>query len=81
MYLGQFVEEGRAEAVLAEPRHPYTRGLLAAVARPPAGCRFHTRGPEAFERCGRESPPLVAVGDGASRCFLSDPAPDDGASA
>ena len=29
MYAGQVVEEGVAAAVLAEPRHPYTRALLA----------------------------------------------------
>ncbi|MDH3211997.1 MAG: ABC transporter ATP-binding protein [Myxococcales bacterium] len=101
MYLGQIVEEGRAETVLAGPKHPYTRSLRGAVpslepgvppivsvrgdvpsaARPPGGCRFHTRCPEAFERCARESPPRVAVGDGTSRCFLADSAPGGEASA
>jgi len=31
MYLGRIVESGDAETVLAEPRHPYTRALVAAV--------------------------------------------------
>jgi len=31
MYLGRVVEEGRADAVFAAPRHPYTRALLASV--------------------------------------------------
>ena len=31
MYLGRIVEEGPAERVLGEPRHPYTRALLDAV--------------------------------------------------
>ncbi len=31
MYLGQIVEQGPTEALLNEPRHPYTEGLLAAV--------------------------------------------------
>ena len=31
MYLGRIVEQGRAVAVLDEPRHPYTQALLSAV--------------------------------------------------
>ncbi len=31
MYAGRIVEAGPAEEVLAEPRHPYTRGLLDSV--------------------------------------------------
>jgi oligopeptide/dipeptide ABC transporter ATP-binding protein len=34
MYLGQIVETGDAEAVLANPRHPYTLALISAVPRP-----------------------------------------------
>ncbi len=33
MYGGHVVESGPTGAVLADPRHPYTRGLLAAVPR------------------------------------------------
>jgi oligopeptide/dipeptide ABC transporter ATP-binding protein len=31
MYLGRIVEQGLTEAVLADPRHPYTRALLSVV--------------------------------------------------
>ncbi|VAX33105.1 Oligopeptide transport ATP-binding protein OppF (TC 3.A.1.5.1) [hydrothermal vent metagenome] len=31
MYLGRIVEYGTVEAVLGEPKHPYTRALLSAV--------------------------------------------------
>ncbi len=34
MYAGQQVEEGPAEAVLADPEHPYTQLLLSAAADP-----------------------------------------------
>jgi peptide/nickel transport system ATP-binding protein len=34
MYAGHMVETGPAEAVLADPRHPYTQLLLTAVADP-----------------------------------------------
>ncbi|MBM3535027.1 MAG: ABC transporter ATP-binding protein [Alphaproteobacteria bacterium] len=44
MYAGEVVEEGPAEALLAEPRHPYTWALLNAVPRldqePPADKRL-----------------------------------------
>jgi peptide/nickel transport system ATP-binding protein len=49
------------------------RGDVPSPAHPPSGCRFHPRCPEVFDRCPREAPQLVPVGDGASRCFLSEP--------
>jgi peptide/nickel transport system ATP-binding protein len=37
MYLGRIVESGRTEEVLENPKHPYTRALLAAVPRIESG--------------------------------------------
>ncbi len=34
MYLGQIMERGPAAQIFAEPRHPYTQGLLASVPSP-----------------------------------------------
>ncbi|PWJ20906.1 ABC transporter ATP-binding protein [Jannaschia seohaensis] len=34
VYLGRIVEEARADALFAHPRHPYTRSLIAAAPRP-----------------------------------------------
>ena len=36
MYLGRFVEEGDADDLFAEPRHPYTRALVSAAPAPGA---------------------------------------------
>ncbi len=50
MYAGQIVERGPIEQVLAEPLHPYTRLLLAAVPDPATG--LHT---ERIEQRGHAS--------------------------
>ena len=47
MYLGRIVERGTAEEVLRNPRHPYTRMLLAAVPRIEASSRAGVRAGEA----------------------------------
>jgi len=37
MYLGKLVEVAPAEALFAQPAHPYTHGLIQAIPKPDAG--------------------------------------------
>ena len=43
MYLGRIVETGPADALFAEPRHPYTQALLSAIPVPSATGRRKRR--------------------------------------
>ena len=80
MYAGQIVERGPVEQVLAEPLHPYTQLLLAAVhgerivdrgvgggaaaVDPGPGCRFVDRCPLAIPACSATTPELVETAAG-----------------
>lgn len=84
MYAGEIVERGAADKVMAEPRHPYTVGLMAAhpanglhpipgatpgLSSIPKGCRFHPRCPRADNRCVSEHPSLTVTENRWVRCF------------
>ncbi len=78
MFFGRLVEIGSTEEIFAQPRHPYTRALLAtlddgdsaaAALEPPApassgGCRYRSRCPIARPSCATDRPELAAVGSG-----------------
>jgi peptide/nickel transport system ATP-binding protein len=89
MYAGQIVERGPTDQVLADPLHPYTRlllaavhgerieqrlGLAAAAVDPPEGCRFLGRCPLAVALCSERTPQLVEARPGQSaRCHVTAP--------
>jgi oligopeptide/dipeptide ABC transporter ATP-binding protein len=69
-------------ALIAAVPVPGTRSALASElagdvpnpARPPSGCRFHPRCPDAVDRCRTEDPPPVEVEPGwESLCLLTKP--------
>jgi peptide/nickel transport system ATP-binding protein len=68
MYLGRIVESGSVAEVMGNPRHPYTRALLAAVPVPDPAWRSEP------QRLGDELPSPAAPPDGCHfhpRCPLA----------
>jgi peptide/nickel transport system ATP-binding protein len=84
MYAGKVMEYTDVKTLFAEPKHPYTKGLLAAVheLRPIpgnvpnpleeiSGCPFHPRCPSVKRICRREIPSLLTLSPGhEARCWL-----------
>jgi peptide/nickel transport system ATP-binding protein len=73
MYLGRVIEYGRTPRVIAEPSHPYTRALLAAIPEPDPEL---TRTKEAMPLRGADIPSLLALPPGCTfhpRCPLMEP--------
>lgn len=72
MYFGELVEEGPIREVFANPRHPYTRGLLDSIPTMGADKRSRRLNPIAGQ-----VPSALMRPDGcgfASRCSFCDPA-------
>jgi len=84
MYAGKVMEYTDVKTLFAEPKHPYTKGLLAAVheLRPIpgnvpnpleeiSGCPFHPRCPSVQKICRKEMPALLTPSPGhEARCWL-----------
>ena len=71
MYAGTCVESGSAEAILLDPRHPYTRGLIACI---PRLDRTGGRREGPLPEIPGMVPSIAALGPGcpfASRCALA----------
>ena len=75
MRRGRVVEEGAAEAIFNDPRHPYTRALIAASPEPDVDARLDLNAvaagagapeswPEPFRYDGDDAPALIEVGPG-----------------
>jgi len=45
-------------------------GEMPSPLNPPPGCRFHTRCPEAWDKCSREEPELRMMGQQQVKCHL-----------
>jgi oligopeptide transport system ATP-binding protein len=57
--------------VEAQRQRQVVRGEVPSVMRPPSGCRFHPRCPQAMDVCSRDDPPLVELSPGRSvACHL-----------
>ncbi len=69
MYAGRVVEQGSADAVLDEPKHPYARGLIACI--PALGKEDEQGRPPPLAEIPGVVPPLHLLGEGcafAERC-------------
>jgi oligopeptide/dipeptide ABC transporter ATP-binding protein len=66
---------------IADPKVKRDRVILPgdppSPLRPPSGCRFHTRCPEAIDICSQGIPPLADLGrEHLCACHLRNPAPE-----
>jgi peptide/nickel transport system ATP-binding protein len=84
MYAGKVVEYTNVKTLFADPKHPYTMGLLSSVheLRPIPGnvpnsleeipgCSFHPRCPSVKKICRGQMPSLLTLAPGhQTRCWL-----------
>jgi oligopeptide/dipeptide ABC transporter ATP-binding protein len=76
MYLGRIIEAGPAATLLHEPRHPYTKGLIAAIPRLPSAEEAGTGLLEVAPAMQGDPPSPMALPAGCrfrSRCPIAQP--------
>jgi peptide/nickel transport system ATP-binding protein/oligopeptide transport system ATP-binding protein len=70
MYAGKIVEEGPVDAIFADPRHPYTLGLLRSIPR------LDDAGGERLRPIAGMPPSLAKIPSGCAfhpRCEFAEP--------
>ncbi len=73
MYAGMVVEEASVESLFANPRHPYTQGLIRSIPRIDTAALHKVR----LEQIPGTVPKLIEPGEGcrfAARCKYAEPA-------
>ena len=85
MYAGELVEVNTSRSFFKEPRHPYSKALLAslpekgfqplpgmhpAMGALPSGCRFHPRCAFKTRHCTTVKPEMRRLEQGEVRCLL-----------
>jgi len=74
MYAGKMVEYADVETLFADPKHPYTVGLMQSIPvlgrKTHDGCLFSDRCPDVFDDCRRIEPDMYGVGNNhTARCL------------
>ncbi len=80
--LHPYTEALLAAAPIPDPTKKKTgrvilKGDVPSPAKPPSGCRFHTRCPYALPACSKDDPPLIEVAPGHHVACLRRPAGGD----
>jgi len=82
LYAGELIEQGTAQQITQDPRHPYSQALITAhipylpgpipsLENPPEGCRFAPRCPLARYDCQHSRQMIRTIADRDVRCMYA----------